>query len=174
MKNKTSAFTTAELLISMVIVSIIAIFAMTILTVNFKSAELLRNESELEFHSQYILNFLSVKVMESGKIVYIKSDQSSALSYGGEVAVDKVSFRYGIDERYCYIFEVRKGKIFYGNGSMNDTANAELGTYVAELRMVPYPEGTKFRDAKAVMVTLVLLKNGRNYEMCQIYYMRGS
>lgn len=174
MKNNTSAFTTAELLISLGIVSIIAAFAITVLTVNLKSAKLLRNDSELEFHSQYILNFLSVKVMGAGKIVYIKSGQSSALNYGGEVAVDKVAFRYGIDERYCYIFEVRNDKIFYGNGSMGDTANAELGTYVEELRMVPYPEGTKFRDAKAVMVSLVLLKNGRNYEMCQVYYMRGS
>jgi len=174
MKKNTSAFTTAELLISLGIVSIIAAFAITVLTVNFKNAELLRNDSELEFHSQYILNFLSVKVMEAGEIVYIKSGQSSALNYGREVAVDKVAFRYGIDERYCYIFEVRNDKIFYGNGSMNDTANAELGTYVSELKMAPYPEGTKFRDAKAIMVTLVLLKNGRNYEIHQVYYMRGS
>jgi len=93
MKNNTSAFTMAELLISLGIVSIIAAFAIAILTVNFKSAKLLRNDSELEFHSQYILNFLSVKVMEAGEIVYIKSGQSSALNYGGEIAVDKVAFR---------------------------------------------------------------------------------
>lgn len=174
MKNMTRAFTTAELLISLGIVSIIAIFAMTVLTVNLKSSGLLRNDSELEFHSQYILNFLSKKVMESAEIVYIKSDQPNSLNYSGEVVVDKISFRYGSDERYCYIFEVRKGKIFYGNDNMRETANAELGVYVAELRMAPYPEGTKFKDAKSVMVTLTLLKNGQNYETRQVYYMRGS
>lgn len=174
MKNRTRAFTTAELLISLGIVCIIAVFAMTVLTANFKSSELLRSDSELEFHSQYILNFLSRKIMESREIVYIKSGQYSALNYSSEVSVDKVSFRYGIDERYCYIFEVRNNKIFYGNDSMNETANAELGAYVSELRMEPYPDGTKFKDTKSVMVILVLSKNGRNYETRQVYYMRGS
>ncbi len=174
MKNEERAFTTLELLISIGLISIIVIFAMSFLTVDVKSTKLLRNDSELEFQSQYILNFLSCKVMESSEVVLITSVRSNKLDNTGEVAVDKAAFRYGSDERYCYIFEMKKGKIFYGNGNINSNANAELGTYVYELRMAPYPEGKRFKDAKAVRVTLVLLKDGQNYEAHQVYYMRGS
>lgn len=174
MKCMKKGYTILELIISLGIMIFVTALIMTFFITNLNNLAKIKNDSELQFHSQYILNFVSNKIMESRNIEVIKSGTKDILYTNVEYKISKISFRYGDLAQNCYIFEVRNNKIYYGNDKSSDSATTELGTYIKELKAVPYPNSNTFAVTDAIKITLGLINNGQEYEVEQIIYMRGS
>lgn len=174
MKRNEGGFTLVELLVTLGIVSFLASMVLSFFIINFNNYVRINNDSKLQFQTQYILNFVSNKIMESRNIELIKKDTLSLINSSDEYSISKISFRYGDALNKCYIFEVRNNRIYYGNSYSSDSANVELGTYVSELKAVPYPEDITFAKADALKITICLSNNGKVYEAEQIIYMRSN
>ena len=171
-KNK-KGFTLIELLVVLGLSAAIVSLVMKFFMVNINNYETISNDTELQFQSQYILNFMSNKIMESSKIEGIKENAVIHIDHIGEQKITKVSFRYGTFFMECYNFEFRNSKIMYGKNAPEESANTELGVYIKEIRMEPVPETSTFKNAKAVKIKIVLLKGNELYEACQTANMRN-
>ena len=174
MKRNQKGFTLIELLITLGIMSFITAMVFSFFIINFNNYVTINNDSKLQFQSQYILNFVSNKIMESKNVEVIKMGTSSILNSKSEYSISKISLRYGVYTHNCYIFEVKNYKILYGNSNSSDSANVELGIYVKELKVAPYPTGKTFAESRALKITLCLISNGHEYVAQQIVYMRNS
>lgn len=174
MKRNQKGFTLIELLIALGIMSFITTIVLRFFIINFNNYVKINNDSKLQFQSQYILNFVSNKIMESKNVEVIRMGSTSIINAKSEYSITKISLRYGTYNYNCYIFEVRNSKIYYGNSYSYDSANIELGTYVKELKASPYPFGRTFAETDALKITLCLIINGQEYETEQIIFMRNS
>lgn len=174
MKSNQKGFTLIELLVALGIMTFITSMVLSFFIINFKNYVTINNDTRLQFQSQYILNFVSNKVMESKNVEGIKTGTSSILNAKSEYSITKISLRYGAYNYNCYNFEVRNNKIYYGNSYSNDSANVELGTYVKELKASPYPYGKTFAETNALKITICLINNGQEYSASQIIFMRNS
>lgn len=172
--KKQKGFTLAELLVSIGLFSIIFSLIMSIFIANFKNYKSIKNDTELQFQAQYILNFMSDKIIESKYIELAKYNMISQLKKTNEQEITKISFRYGDDSTKCYNFEIINNKIFYGDGPVVTSANVELGDYVCQMFACPIPEGTVFDSADAIKIKIKLRKDSQNYEAEQIMYMRNN
>lgn len=174
MKRNQKGFTLIELLIALGIMSLIISMIFSFFIINFNNYVTINIDSMLQFQSQYILNFVSNKIMESKNVEVIKTGTSNILNAKSEYSISKISLRYGVYNHNCFIFEVRNNKIYYGNSYSYDSANVELGTYVKELKAAPYPFGKTFAESDALKITLCLISNGQEYKAEQIIFMRNS
>ena len=172
-ENK-KGFTLVELLVSIGLFSIIFSLIMSMFIINFENYKCINNDTELQFQAQYILNFMSNKIMDSKYIELARQNTSSHLKKSNEQKISKISFRYGLDADKCYIFENKSNKISYGNGFASSSAPDELGCYVIEMFACPIPVGVTFEDAEAVKIRLVFLKDNRNYQAEQTIFMRNN
>lgn len=167
-------YTLVELSITFGIMTIIFLLAMSFFIVCYNNYLIINNDAELQFQAQYILNFVSNKIMESRNVEFIKSGTKSVINSTNEFEISKLSLKYGEYDHHCYVFDVRHNKIFFGNGYYNDSAAAELGTYVVYLKATPLPKGKTFKEARALKLTLKLMKEESVYEASQIIFMRNS
>lgn len=175
LKRNKKGFTMVEIVVSIGIMSIITLIAMMFFVSNYKSYRHIKNDSELQFQTQYILNFISNKVMESRKIEVVRiGGATSVINSMREFSISKICLLYNEQNDNCYIFELRNNKIYYGNAKSDDLATVELGTFVSELKAAPYPEGQTFAHASALKITLILTKGNQVLETYQIIYMRNS
>ncbi|MBP1927325.1 prepilin-type N-terminal cleavage/methylation domain-containing protein [Sedimentibacter acidaminivorans] len=173
MKEK-NGFTLLELLVSIVLFSIIFTLIMSVFLVTFKNYKTIKNDMELQFQAQYILTFMSNKIMVCKYIELARLNTSSYLKKSNEKKISKISFRYGSEAAECYIFENKNNKISYGNGLASSSAHVELGNYVSEMYACPIPEGEIFENTKSVRIRLVLLKDSNRYQAEQIIFMRNN
>jgi len=173
MKEK-NGFTLLELLVSIGLFSTIFTLIMSVFIVNFKNYKTIKNETELQFQSQYILTFMSNKIAECKYIELIKENTTSHLKKSNEQRINRISFRYGSSTSQCYIFENRNNEISYGKGYATNRAKVELGNYVSEMYACPIPEGIIFESAKAIRIRLVLLKDNNSYQAEQTIFMRNN
>jgi len=167
-------FTLIELLVSLGLFSIIFSLIMMLFIANFKSYKCINNDAELQFQAQYILNFMSDKILESKYIELANSNVVSHLKKTNEQKITKISFRYGDDAMKCYNFENKNSKLFYGNSSASSGTNVELGNYVIEMFACPIPEGINFENAEAVKIRLKFAKGNQSYEAEQTIFMRNN
>ncbi|WMJ76662.1 MULTISPECIES: PilW family protein [unclassified Sedimentibacter] len=168
-------YTLIELLISMGIMFVVIILAMALFNANVSNFEIISNESELQFQSQYILNFISTRIMESVKIELIRIEgAASVINSKREFSISKMALLYNDQLNLCYIFVVKNNRIYYGNGNSHDAATVELGRYITEMKAAPYPQGKTFAEARALRITIRLRKGNQSYEADQIIYMRNS
>lgn len=174
MKSRNKGFTLIELIITIGIMCIVVSSVILFLIININNFAVLRTDTELQFHSQYIMNFVSNKIMESKNIEVIKMGTKNLMNGTGEYSITKISLRYDTNNNNCYIFEIRNNKIYYGNSNSYDSADTELGTYIKELKAAPYPSGTTFENSNALVLTICLLDDGQEYTAKQIIYMRNS
>lgn len=171
MKRK-HGFTLIELLISLGILSIIITMLLSFFIAEVKTYEAINWDSNLEFQSQYVLNFMSRKIMESRKVRHALRDRKTITDQTTEQIVTKLSLLYN-DQGKCYIFEKINNKIFYGNGAYNDSATAELGKYIYEIKVLPFPEGSSLSNAAALKITVILSRENHVYEASQLIYFRN-
>jgi len=174
MYKKQNGFTLLELLVSIGLFSIIFSLIMSIFIINFKNYRSIKNYTELQFQAQYILNFMSNKIIESRYIELARDNTISHIKKSGEQKISKIAFRYGSELNKCYSFEYKNNKIFYGNGSASSGANVELGSYISEMFACPIPDEIIFENAKAVKIRLVLLKDNNIYHAEQTIFMRNN
>lgn len=171
MKRK-QGYTLIELLISLGIMSIIITMLMSFFLTEVKTYEAVNIDSDLQFQSQYVLNFMAKKIMESRKVRHALRERKTITDETTEQIVTKLSLLYN-DQGKCYIFEKINDKIFYGNGNYNDSATAELGKYIYEVKVFPFPEGSSLSNAAALKITVILSRENHVYEASQLIYFRN-
>lgn len=179
MYSERKGYTLIELLLCLALISIVITVLMSLFITNLNRFVRVKNDSELQFQAQYILNFISNKVMESGSVADIRTENNKRIvNSSEEFSIVKIALLYDMQDDYCYIFEVRENKIFYGtgmvqwNGTVKEPAKAQLGLYISELKIAPFPQGTTFAQARALNITLKLSKDKENYEATQLINMR--
>jgi len=172
MKNK--GFTMIELLVSLGISSIVVGLIFSFFICNYKGYKSVRNNSEIQFHAQYILNFMSGRIIGSNSISLARDDTEiysmiAVRSAGAEYPVDKISFEYG-SESENYVFHIESNSIRYGKG---DEPKTELGNYVDRM-YISVLKDESFQNANAIKLKLVMEKDGQTYEAFQAVYMRNN
>jgi len=172
--KRIKGFTLIEIILTIGFMSIIVSSIIFFLIININNFDVLRTDAELQFHSQYIMNFVSNKIMESKNVEVIKNGTKDVMNGRREYSITKISLRYGTNNNNCYTFEIRNNKIYYGNSNSYDSADTELGTYIKELKVSPYPSGATFEQSNALVLTICMLDNGQEYTAKQIIYMRNS
>ncbi len=176
-KMKKKGFTMVELLVSLGISSIVVGLIFSFFISNYKGYKSVRNNSEMHFQAQYILNFMSGKIIDSNSIssARVNTDNYSMTavrSAGVEYPVDKVSFKYGT-ENENYVFHIINNTVRYGKGEKEINPTVELGDYVDKM-YVSVLRDESFQNAKAVKLKLVMKKDEQMYEAFQAVYIRNN
>lgn len=172
MKRK-QGYTLIELLISLGIMSIIITMLLSFFVVEVKTYEDINIDSKLEFQSQYILNFMAKKIMESKKVKYVKNGTDILTNSTTEQSITKLSLLHNDQNQQCHIFEKKYDKIFYGYGTYDGSTYGELGTYITEVKVAPFPDGSSFSNAAALKITVKLSRKNHVYEATQLVYFRS-
>jgi len=175
MKNK--GFTMVELLVSLGISSIVVGLIFSFFILNIKGYKSVRNDSEMHFQAQYILNFMSGRIIDSNSMSFARMNtdnysMTAVRSVGVEYPVDKVSFKYGIGGEN-YVFHIINNSIRYGKGDKEMNPTVELGHYVDGM-YISVLSDESFQNTKAVKLKLVMKKGGQMYEAFQAVYMRNN
>ncbi len=173
MYNK-NGFTLIELIVSLSLISIIALILITLFIQYTDWWEQISNETELQFQSQYTLNFIYEKIAESSGIELVMNNTVKKNNCTGEHRITKLSFKINESSDKCYVFEIRRNKIFYGIGSAYITPTVELGVYIERFMASPYPEENSFADASGIRVKLLLKKDKCEYKSEQLIIMRNN
>ncbi|MGB4438577.1 MAG: prepilin-type N-terminal cleavage/methylation domain-containing protein [Sedimentibacter sp.] len=149
MKDK-RGFTLIELLVVLGLAGIVISVVMSFFIANYKNYERINNESELQYQSQFIINFMTNKILE-------------AEEYNEGKYSDKFDFKYSDGTEIT--FKKEGDEIIYQYGTDSPVV---LGSYADDL--VISREGTN-----GVKIVLTL-QNGSSeeYPAEQIIYMRNS
>lgn len=175
MKNK--GFTLLELLITLGISSIVVGLIFSFFIGNYKGYKSVRNDSEMHFQAQYILNFMVGKIINSNSISLARFNtdnysMTAVRSAEMEYPVHKISFKYG-SESENYVFHIRNNIISYGKGEKEKESTVELGNYVYEM-YISVLKDESFQNATGVKIKIVMQKDGQTYEAFQAAYMRNN
>lgn len=165
MKNK-KGFTLIELIVILALAGIVIVGVMSFFIANYRSYDRINTESELQYQSQYIINYMTNKILEANKIKSVNGSEDES----GETNVNNIVFEHGADE---FKFEIDgNNKIIFTD--INGNAK-ELSGNETELIMTPIPAG-KFTDAYGLKFTLVIENSNKkqNYSAEQTVYMRNS
>lgn len=177
MKNK--GFTMVELLVSLGISSIVAGLIFSFFICNYKGYKSVRNDSELHVQAQYILNYMADKIINSNSLSLIRADNSTIYSMAlvrdanTEYEVKKISFKYGKELDENYVFHIVDNNIRYGNGTKDSNPSVELGNFVDSMYISLF-EDKSFQDTRAVIIKIIMKKDGQTYEAFQAAYMRNN
>ena len=175
MKNK--GFTMVELMVALGISSIVVGLIFSFFISNYKSYKSVRNDSELQFQAQYILNFMSDKIVNSRSLSLVKQDNIKDYSMtmirnsGTEYPLKKISFKYGNDSEN-YVFHIVLNNIRYGKGTKDILPTVELGNFVDSMYVSLF-EDSSFQNAKAVIIKVVMKRDNQTYEAFQAVHMRN-
>ena len=175
MKNK--GFTMIELLVSLGISSLVIGLIFFFFISNYKVYKSVRNESEMHFQAQYILDFMSGKLIDCNSMSFARYytdiySMTKVRSAGEEYPVNKVSFKFA-GESENYVFHIVDKTIRYGIGEKDINPTVELGNYLDGM-YVSLLRDESFQNAKAVRLKLVMNKDGQMYEASQAVYMRNN
>lgn len=169
-------YTLIELLVTLALATLVFASCTAFFTAGINNSKRIKINSELQFQAQYILNFFSEKAMSSKRVelILFGSPPVSKINSEEEQTVSKIAFRYGENNYQCHVFQIRGIKIFYTDGRSTVTPTSELGTYVKEVKIKPYPVGKSFAEASGLKITLILAKDDEEYEASQLIHMRLS
>lgn len=149
MKNN-KGFTLIELIVVLGLTAIVIAVVMSFFIANFKSYETINTESELQYQSQYIINFMTNKILE-------------AESYDGSEFI----YKLGADEDSTdkFSFMLNGDKIVFRD---IDGKEVSVGKYVKDFKI-----HNLSGDPTKVKIELTL-KGKKDYTAAQIVYMRNS
>ncbi|HCS10014.1 MAG TPA: hypothetical protein DIV40_01030 [Clostridiales bacterium] len=156
MKNK-NGFTLIELIIILALASIVALGVMSFLITNYRSYNVINTESELQYQSQYIINYITDKILEANKF------EGNTFYYNDD---SEVAFTFDADEtRNDY-----KNKIEYSHiDEDGDETKIPLGDYVVGLDI-----GISEVTESEVTIELTLQKDkSEPYTATQTVYLRN-
>ncbi len=177
MKNK--GFTMVELLVTLGISSIVVGLIFAFFMSSYKGYKSVRNNSEMQFHAQYILSFMGEKIMNSNSINYMMKKNTEPYNLETirntetEYPLISISFKYGNMKDENYVFRINNSIISYGKGEKEMTSTVELGNFVKGM-YISVLKDECFQNAKAVKLKIVMEKDGQTYEAFQAIYMRNN
>ena len=166
-----------ELIVALGISSVVVGLIFSFFISNYKGYKSVKNDSELQFQAQYILNFMVDKVINSNSISLVKQDNvkdysmTMVRSKGTEYPLKKISFKYG-NETENYVFHIILDSIRYGKGTKDMLPTVELGKFVDSVYVSLF-EDSSFQNAKAVIIRIVMKKDGQTYGASQAVSMRN-
>lgn len=141
-------FTLIELIVVLGLASIVISVVMSFFIANFKSYEAINTESEAQYQSQYIINFMTDKILgaesfegQTGNIFKFKNPDDKEITFEG--VGERVRYRHGTD------------------------APVLIGNYVKTLNI-------ESSGAGEITITLILENGNKEYSAEQIVYMRNS
>lgn len=177
MKNK--GFTLVELLVSLGISSLVVGLIFSFFVSSYKGYKTVRNDSELSFQAQYILNYMVDKVINSNSLSLVKADNTTYYSMTRirsaetEYPAKKISFKYGSKLDENYVFHIVENNIRYGNGVIDMNPSVELGNFVDSMYISLFTDNS-FQNTRAVIIKIVMKKDEQTYEAFQAAYMRNN
>ncbi len=153
MKDK-RGFTLIELIVILALAGIVIAVVMSFFIANYRSYQTINTESELQYQSQYIINFMTNKILEAEEFRG-KEAEEYVFIVGGKKMIFAESDRTDEYERY----------IRY---KLGDEGFQEIGNYVERLEIVP-------ENSNEVKIILTMKKGKSNRASDeQIVYMRNS
>lgn len=177
LKNK-NGFTLIELLVALGLSALVTSLVITFFVTNIKTYKELNDEAELQFQAQYILNFISDKIMESDGISLVKNSldyysMTSIRAAGSIFPADKISFRFGEGVSENYVFQIINKNIRYGSGGKDISPTVELGTYVKSMH-ISLLNSDSLINIKVFKIILFLEKGNQSFEAEQVLCFRNN
>ncbi len=166
-----------ELLVALGISSIVIGLIFSFFISNYKGYESVKNDLELQFQAQYILNFMVDKIVNSNSLSLVKQDNvkdysmTTVRSKETEYPLKKISFKYGNEEEN-YVFHIVYNDIRYGKGTKDENSTVELGKFVDSMYISLF-EDSSFQNAKALIIKIVMKRDNQTYEAFQAVHMRN-
>jgi prepilin-type N-terminal cleavage/methylation domain-containing protein len=171
-KNNKKGFTLVELLVTLGLVGIIISVVMSFFIANIKNYKSINNDAELQYQSQYILNFMTNKILQAKNI-------DSVLDFNGidvidsevEKQISEITFLGVSDAQFK--FEISGDTITYSDSTSSNT----LGSNVEGVWITPITTNStdiEFGTTKSIKIRLKLSIDNRSYEAQQKIYMRNN
>ncbi len=145
MKNK-RGFTLIELIVILGLATIVIGVVMSFFIANYRSYNRLNTESELQYQSQYIINFMTDKILE-------------ATEYN---ETEKIFIRDGKE----ITFRVVGGRLVFKDGTEPEIT---IGASIAGFDI-----SKSIENPREVLITLELAKDEQEVKAIQTIYMRNS
>ena len=155
MKNK-NGFTLIELIVILALASVVMLAVMSFLIANYRSYNVINTESELQYQSQYIINYITDKILEANKF------EGNTFYYNDD---NEVTFTFDADETR----DEYKNKIEYRHidEEGNEITKFPLGDYVVGFHIDAETESE-------VVIELTLQKDkSEPYTATQTVYLRN-
>lgn len=144
-------FTLIELMVVLGLAGIVISVVMSFFIANYKSYQTINTESEVQYQSQYIINFMTNKILE-------------AESYEGKTG-NKYEFKYPDGKIASFEFDEPNKSIKY---TVDTEPSVDIGKYVLYLDI----KDEELNDPK---IEIILTLHGKeDYVAKQIVYMRNS
>lgn len=177
LRNK-NGFTLIELLVALGLSVLVISLIITFFVTNIKTYKVLSDNAELQFQAQYILNFMSDKIMESEGISLMKNSldyysMTTVRVAGSMLPADKISFRFGDGATENYVFQIVNKNIRYGSGNKDINPTVELGNYVKTMH-ISLLKNDSLINVKAFIITLILEKGNQSFEAEQVLCFRNN
>ncbi len=161
--KRQKGFTLVELLVTLGLAGIIISTVMSFFIANIKNYQTINTTAELQYQSQYIVNYITNKFLEANNIISVNDNVDES----GKKDISTVTFKIG-SEVLKFKVDADK-KIIYVD---KDSNNIELGSNVLNLSMSPIPDG-KFTDANGLEIELILKDGKQQYIANQTVFMRN-
>jgi prepilin-type N-terminal cleavage/methylation domain-containing protein len=176
LKSK-NGFNLIELLVALGLSAMVTSLVITFFIANINTYKELNDEAELQFQAQYILNFMSDKIMESEGISLMKNSlyyysMTSVRSAGSMLPAEKISFKFGSGVSENYVFQITNGNIRYGIGGKDISPTVELGSYVKGMN-ISLLNSESLINVKVFKIILLLEKGNQSFEAEQVLCMRN-
>ena len=165
-------FTLIELIVILGLTTIVMGAVMSFFIANYRSYNRINTESELQYQSQYIINFMTDKILGTNQIVSV--NRNSDIDQHNEKVINYISFQYGPDDTKCYNFEIKNNQLYYSDGEVNEAGSSDIGGSFDELILKITPLNNSFSNANSIKIKLELKNRNQEYTAEQIIYMRNS
>ncbi|WP_312833148.1 PilW family protein [Sedimentibacter saalensis] len=177
LKNK-NGFTLIEMLVALGLSALVTSLVITFFVTNIKTYKELNDEAELQFQVQYILNFMSDKIMESDSISLVKNSldyysMTSIRAAGSMLPAEKISFKFGEGASENYVFQVINKNIRYGSGGKDISPTVELGSYVKAMH-ISLLNSECLKNVKVFKIILLLEKGNQSFRAEQVFCFRNN
>ena len=177
-KLDNEGLTLIELIIAMSISSIVFILVSGMFFTGSKINRDIYNSVEIQQQGQFIMDFITTRVMPSTSIDSIK-DTENVSYYKTDKLIKLGEIRLldtSLQEEERHIFSIQKDPKLEGRSirhGINDVAKIELGNYIKEVYVKPLPEGTSYEKAKGIEITIEMQKGEVNLDIYKCIYFRN-
>ena len=168
-------FTLIELLFTIGISSIVVILIFSFFMNNVKVFDILENEMEIQHQEQFVLDFMTERLMQCSDIKeVINRGNSNVTNTSEKVSIKKIVLN-GIEpsgKKGGYIFQLNYNddrKLYdlkYGILSAEiNYANMEIANYISKIEIEPVPANLTYYNATGIILHIYIKKDGRDDEI---------
>lgn len=168
-------FTLIELLLTIGISSIVVILIFSFFMNNVKVFDILEDEMELQHQEQFVLDFMTERLMQCSDIKEVKDKDNNYVTNTSQKTSIKRIVLNGIEpsgKKGGYIFQLnynddRKSyDLKYGILSAEiNYPNMEIANYIDKIEIEPVPANSSYSKAKGIILHIYLKKDGRDDEI---------